>query len=293
MGSAMSPIGEDMDPPINDEPRTEDPPQPPLPPYVVPLHGAESPAVGLPEPPSKRSSRVPSTIAVVVLVSMVVAILGPPLVRALQAGGASTEFRFLATEGGEPVRWNPCEPIHYVVNTGVAPAGSLQDVQDAVVRVSGVTGIPFVFDGLTDEVPSPYREPYLPQRYGARWAPVLIGWVDPRSSDFDFQPSGHDAAAVAGPLAPDFPNDDVYVSGVVAINLADPNPPGFGAPGEQGPVLLHELAHVLGLGHVRVGGELMEPSGGGVIDYGPGDIEGLERLGRSAGCLATPPVPAD
>jgi hypothetical protein len=35
-------------------------------------------------------------------------------------------------------------------------------------------------------------------------------------------------------------------------------------------------------------GELMEPSGGGVSDFGPGDLEGLRALGRSAGCLVTP-----
>ena len=54
---------------------------------------------------------------------------------------------------------------------------------------------------------------------------------------------------------------------------------------------MHELAHVLGLGHIKVQGELMEPSGGGVTDLGPGDLEGLSELGRSAGCLTTPPAP--
>jgi hypothetical protein len=32
----------------------------------------------------------------------------------------------------------------------------------------------------------------------------------------------------------------------------------------------------------------MEPSGGGMTDYGPGDLAGLDDLGRSAGCLTTP-----
>jgi hypothetical protein len=54
---------------------------------------------------------------------------------------------------------------------------------------------------------------------------------------------------------------------------------------------MHELAHVLGLGHIKAQGELMEPSGGGVTDFGPGDLEGLSELGRSAGCLTTPPAP--
>jgi hypothetical protein len=71
----------------------------------------------------------------------------------------------------------------------------------------------------------------------------------------------------------------------VAINADDPNPPGFSAPGQQGPVILHELGHLMGLGHVRAAGELMHPSGGGVVDFGPGDREGLRQLGVDGGCV--------
>ena len=53
----------------------------------------------------------------------------------------------MATLGDRPVRWNPCEPIHYVVNLGAAPDGSLQDVQDAVLRISSATGIAFASTG--------------------------------------------------------------------------------------------------------------------------------------------------
>jgi hypothetical protein len=35
----------------------------------------------------------------------------------------------------------------------------------------------------------------------------------------------------------------------------------------------------------------MEPSGGYMTDFGPGDLAGLERLGIDQGCLTTPPVP--
>src|SRR5512144_2134675 len=28
--------------------------------------------------------------------------------------GTTDEYKFLAMVGGKPVRWNPCEPIHYV-----------------------------------------------------------------------------------------------------------------------------------------------------------------------------------
>jgi hypothetical protein len=242
-------------------------------------------------PAPHRSSRIVRILALVTLSCVVASVTLPPLVHAWEWGRRSHEFSFMAMIGGEPVRWNPCEPIHYVVNLGAAPAGSLQDVQSAVLRLSSATGIAFTYDGLTDEVPTRNRDVFQPDRYGDRWAPVLIGWVDPRTSSFDFDPGGREAAGVAGPLYPQPGPSTVYVSGVVAINIADPNPPGFSFPGAQGPVVQHELAHVLGLGHFKSQGELMEPSGGGVTDFGPGDLEGLRELGRSAGCLSTPVAP--
>ena len=56
-------------------------------------------------------------------------------------------------------------------------------------------------------------------------------------------------------------------------------------------MVLHELSHVMGIGHVKQWGELMEPSGGGVTDFGPGDRAGLALLGREQGCLTTPDPP--
>ena len=80
----------------------------------------------------------------------------------------------------------------------------------------------------------------------------------------------------------------VYVTGIIAINVGLPQIPGFSQPGEEGPTLLHELAHLVGLGHVQAPFELMNRDGGGVVDYGAGDLAGLHRLGRSAGCLTIP-----
>ncbi len=187
----------------------------------------------VPEP--RRSSRMVRLLALITLTCVIASVALPPLVHAWESGQRSHEFTFMATIGGAPVRWNPCEPIHYVVNLGAAPAGSLQDVQDAVLRLSGATGIAFTYDGLTDEVPTRYRDVYQPDRYGDRWAPVLIGWVDPRTSTFDFDPGGREAAGVAGPLYPDPGPATIYVSGVVAINVADPEPTGVRVPGGARP----------------------------------------------------------
>jgi hypothetical protein len=229
-------------------------------------------------------------VVALVVIAMGAAALGGGLIalqRFVASGprGSADEHAFIRQ--GMRARWNPCEPIHYVVNPGLAPAGSIEDVHEAVRRVSSATGIPFEYDGLSDEVPGRGRGSYVPSLYGHRWAPVLIAWVDPQRTDITFERNGHTAAAVAAPLSP-LVDSDVLVSGWVAINQHDPNPPGFAHPGDQGPVLLHELGHIMGLGHVEAVGEIMESSGGAVTDFGPGDLEGLRLLGRAQGCLVVP-----
>ncbi|MGH2631148.1 MAG: hypothetical protein ACRDHI_11410 [Actinomycetota bacterium] len=200
------------------------------------------------------------------------------------------EYRFIGRDfDGAPVRWNPCEPVHYVVNASAAPPGSLGDVQEAVRRISVATSIEFTYDGLTDEVLERRRDVVQVDEYGEGWAPVIVAWVDPDTSSISFREGNDVAAGVASPFTPS--GSDVIVSGWIAINADDGNPPGFGSPDAQGPVVLHEWGHVMGLDHVGERGQLMHEAGGGVTDLGPGDLEGLRRLGRSQGCLITPAVP--
>jgi hypothetical protein len=215
---------------------------------------------------------------------------GIDVTRTVPPRGSTNDYRFLAVIGGRPVRWNPCEAIHYVIDPGLAPQGSLDDVYTAIARISAATGIPFVYDGVTGEIPERDRATIEPQEYGERWAPLLIAWVRPDQTDIAFSGNGHDFAAVARPLtAPTDPRQ--FVSGWIAVNQLDPNPAGWDEPGDQGPTVLHELGHIMGLDHVASKAELMEPSGGLVTDLGPGDREGLAQLGRPAGCLTEAPLP--
>jgi hypothetical protein len=237
------------------------------------------------EAPPRR--RFPGwVVAVCVLLA---ASLGALALAPLVQGGKPEEgtgFLFLdRTDQGVPTRWNPCEPIHYVVNASLAPQGSLGDIHEAVSRISAATGIAFEYEGTTDEEASAYREEYQPERYGERWAPILIAWAYPGDTDIPFEHGDEVAAAVAVPVIPPTRFEDVYVSGWIALNTDDPNPPGFDLPGQQGPVILHELGHLMGLGHVERVGEIMHPAGGGVVDLGPGDREGLRQLGAAGGCV--------
>ena len=54
---------------------------------------------------------------------------------------AASHYAFLALDQGRPVRYDPCQPIHYTVNVAQAPASALTDLQEAVHRVSAATGL--------------------------------------------------------------------------------------------------------------------------------------------------------
>jgi hypothetical protein len=254
-----------------------------LPPPPVPLRPDLAP-IELELPPRRRFP-----VWVLVVCVLIALSFGAAAVAPLFEGSETNEgpgFHFLdRTDQGGPTRWDPCEPIRYVVNAQLAPPGSIEDVHEAVRRISAATGISFAYEGVTDEQPTIFREVFQPDRYGDRWAPVLIAWTDPDDSDIPFEREDRVAAGVAVPVIPPTRLEDVYVSGWVAINADDPNRPGFTLPGQQGPVILHELGHLMGLGHVKAVGELMHPAGGGVVDLGPGDREGLRQLGVSGGCI--------
>jgi hypothetical protein len=82
------------------------------------------------------------TVAVLLAVGLAFVAVAP-----LLRGGSGQDgrgFLFLdRTDAGDPTRWNPCEPIHYVVNASLAPPGSIEDVHEAVDMISRATGIPF------------------------------------------------------------------------------------------------------------------------------------------------------
>lgn len=199
------------------------------------------------------------------------------------------DYAFLeARQGGcQPVRFNPCEPIRYVVNAALAPPGALDDLQEAMRRVEEATGLTFLSEGQTDEVATVNRSRSLPERYGNRWAPVLIAWD--RGSKFRMEPSNP-----AGGRS--FPVDGVSVSGVLIVNTdAQTVAGGFGESTTWGRVFIHELGHLVGLGHVARSDQIMFPELGvqkGRAEFHAGDREGLRLLGKDAGCLATPAAPS-
>jgi hypothetical protein len=193
-------------------------------------------------------------------------------------------FKFLEVDAhtGAPIRFNPCHTIEYVVNPDGAPPGGLTAVNAAVDQVSKASGIAFSSVGITSERSLAGRPIYQPSLYGNKWAPILIEWMPLGKASG----TGHGFAGVGGPSR-QVPSGttQVYVSGKVLMNSDDVEPPEL----LEG-ILMHELGHVLGLDHVTNPGDVMNPAANIIPNqqWGPGDLAGLQKVGKAAGCLAEP-----
>lgn len=202
-----------------------------------------------------------------------------------QASRTDGTFRYLFNDlrsEREPQRWNPCEPIHWVYNPTNGPAAALADATTAVARISAATGIPFVYDGISNEPSRHNRQGWghQPQRYGDGPSPLLIAFGDLSAG----------TAGLGGWLAvgPSWDSTGAQiVAGFVTLDVDDTWTTGFLQGDATGPILLHELGHVLGLGHVDYPQEQMYPRAlqNGNLDFGSGDRLGLRTLGVGSSCL--------
>ena len=193
------------------------------------------------------------------------------------------EYRFLAHQPGrpdDPVTYDPCRTLHVVVNDELAPPGSDGLVVEAATTVAAATGLHIVVDGRTDEQPRKDRPLRDPGRYGRGWSPVLLAWTTPEQVP---RLAGRTAGlGGSSRVVDDLSGRSTYVTGTVSLDAPDLTAilarPGGGALVRA--VVMHELGHVVGLGHVDDAGELMYRDNHGRTSFGSGDLAGLAALGR-------------
>lgn len=209
--------------------------------------------------------------------------LGEPPALPTQSG----KYKFIAMQpgGDAPVTYDPCRPIHYVVNASNQPPGGQQLLTQAFTRLTAATGLKFISDGSTSETPGERRDAFQPDRYGDKWAPVVIWWATPDTAP---RLSG----AVAGYAASTSIDTGqvlrapirTFVSGIVVLDgpqLAMVETSSRAGPAGARSVILHELGHLVGLDHVADPTQIMNPeSSGQVTAYAAGDLRGLNELGR-------------
>ena len=195
---------------------------------------------------------------------------------------ATGPFEFEQThDDGRPVAWDPCRPVPSVVNPAGQPPGGDVLVEQAIANTAAATGLRFESAGPTDEPWRKDRDAYQPDRYGDRWAPVLISWA----TSAEVPQLGGYVAGLGGPWTAGLGDGEpAYVSGGLVLDAGDLTP-ALAFPGgadQVRSVIQHELGHVVGLDHVDDPRELMNTEGSPLqtSDWGPGDRRGLAALGR-------------
>jgi hypothetical protein len=232
------------------------------------------------------------------------ALLAAVTVAAPQAAsGATTTYRLSYASlpnGSKPVlRWNPCQrAVTWKVNLASVPRSSratvLSETKSAVARISKATRIPFAYKGATSEVPQPGSA-------ARQSAEIIIAWTTPSRTRYSL------AGATAGQGGFSYAWASRWVNGRTTYTYAAQrgfvvlDTPqafsqlrgGFGSGLRRTNLLMHELGHVMGLQHAGNPREQMYPTlrTASPYAYAAGDLAGLARVGRGAGCLSTAGLP--
>jgi len=191
-------------------------------------------------------------------------------------------YRFTTTQpydAERPVAFDPCRPVRYAVRPGGAVPGGEALVDDAVAELARVTGLVFERVADTDEEPAVERPTVQHDRYGPGAVPVLVAWSDERA----WPPLTGLVAGVAGSQWMDVgrPDSRRYVTGMVVLDgeqLTETLEEKNGLSRVRA-VVLHELAHVVGLDHVPDPDALMHPHNRDQAAFAEGDLRGLAALG--------------
>lgn len=246
-------------------------------------------------PRSPRRPGPPHTVVTLLVAAVVVALVGgAAVVRAVGLFPRTVEpvaddpraFVFMnTTRQGLPVTWDPCLTIQLVVNSAAAPAGSETLLQEAVERVNAASGLKLKVIGPTNQVPRPAQSArdLMSGRPGSSRAPVLVAWTTP-----EVVPGLKGSVVGLGGPVHMFASTldrERYVGGSVDLDgpqiaeiLERPN-----GHARARAIVMHELAHLVGLTHVDHPRQLMVAANGTATEFALGDLAGLRALG-SGGC---------
>jgi matrixin len=199
------------------------------------------------------------------------AVLPPPAVGS---------YSFLYTSAGGYARWDPCRVIIVHVNYANAPAFARTDVAGAVVQLRAATGLEIVVGEDTDlrQLPADGSRSILIKWELLANDPLLAGSLG-RGGGF-WSGNAGTATVMAGWVT--LKADYAWQAGFDRANSSGAS---------EGIVLLHELGHAIGLGHVDDRTQVMNPIIYGDLGaYQSGDLAGLYMLGAAQGCIATDSV---
>jgi hypothetical protein len=245
-----------------------------------------------------------SAVALVALVAV-----GAALFPAL-AAPASAATPYVVTRATDPstgsaavVRWAPCTinatgtHTHYItyrVNAAGVPS-RVRLVQRALAKVTAASGLHFRYLGRTSYIPHNAVVHYLTgdrvvfdaaQERARTGAELVIAWANGSASN---SLTASEAGVGTVSWSGNYGSQLRIVEAAVVMKRGVHLLPGFSDGASTGALLLHELGHAVGLEHVSTRSQVMYPVIGSWTRayYHAGDLAGLRRVGRPAGCMST------
>ena len=248
-------------------------------------HPAAEPVPHTPSSPEGRPTRVPKLLAVALLVLVAWWTVGdggdgdeaaadryssPP-----QFTPGEGEYAFLSVHPttSEPIDFDPCRPVRYVVNPAGAPSDWRELVTAGIAHVEWASGLDFVSAGTTT------LRPFDPNRldHALGEQPVVIGFAD----EAEMPGLAGNVIGLGGGVPTSWNATHGYFgTGSIALDTEAFSGPSSGR--ERAflqSVVDHELGHVVGLHHVDDPRQVMQSGPGDhAYHYGPGDLEGFSIL---------------
>ena len=179
--------------------------------------------------------------------------------------GARSDWSWLFAPG---VRWDPCQTVTYRINPHGGYARSVKDIRAAFRDVGRASGFDFQYVGRTAGKVTRGQHGYHPLG-----TDVIVDWQTPREE----RGLAGRTAGIGGHWVQDGRRFDGYI-------LLDRTERLSRRMWRQ--VVVHEIGHVLGLGHARSRTQVMNStSSSRNVRWGAGDLAGIRRLGPSRGCL--------
>jgi hypothetical protein len=179
---------------------------------------------------------------------------------------------------GRPVLFDPCRPVHWALRRDGELPGSEAVVEQAADDVARATGLRLV--RLPDVTgPLPDGRALAQRRADGSFPPAVVSWANG-----DERPglAGGTVALGGGTTwaPPGRSGEERLVSGLVVLDAEDLSALDAGPDSHERlrGVLRHELAHLVGLGHVDDPSQLLHPHAEGTA-FGAGDLRGLRAAG--------------
>lgn len=187
------------------------------------------------------------------------------------------DFTFHESEQG-PTRYDPCRALDWTLNPQDMPHGAEPLIHDAVADVSRASGLEFNYLGETTE-PASFDRSLFDQQQPDQFAPLVVGWSNAaKTPDLGGTVTGLGGSSSVNGA---FGDQRFLAGGVVIMDHEDVAELLESKRGTRlvTAVIMHELAHVIGLAHVEDDTELMDAQNGMLITWGPGDLAGLAIAG--------------